>query len=195
MTIGPYPTGQQGDVRMYQTADDGEINATGGIIEMSGGFETAAYLSLFGGNFRDDGSQDTPFSWWGNLDITDPTEQYISRTQNLLQGLPAVSSNLRRLEEAAKADLEWMVTVGAANSVAVTVTMVAPKRVEFTIDIVADAEKISLVYLANWEALQAAAAIPGTPDSVWTGEDWAPYVDGLGDSYVDGLGNTYTGVP
>jgi len=195
MTIGPYTTGQQGDVRMFQTPDDVDIHVTGGIVEMTGGFETAVYLSLFGGNVRDDGSQDNPHGYWANLMDTDPTEKQVSRTQNLLQGLAAVSNNLRRVENAAKLDLAWMVTVGAANTVDVAVTMVAPKRIEITVDIVADAEKISLTFLVNWEAMQAAAGVPVAGAVTWPGADWVPYVDENGDIYVDENGNHYVGVP
>jgi len=58
---------QQGDVKLFQTTDDGDIYVVNGIVEMSGGLETSAYLSLFGGNEDDDGSDGSPFSWWANL--------------------------------------------------------------------------------------------------------------------------------
>ena len=48
---------QQGDVLLFQTVDDGEINIENGVVEMSGGLETAAYLSLYGGNEDDDGRE------------------------------------------------------------------------------------------------------------------------------------------
>ena len=55
-----------GDVILRQTQNDGDICVTGGLVAMDGGLSTAAYLSLFGGNFSDDGSQDNPSTWWGN---------------------------------------------------------------------------------------------------------------------------------
>ena len=48
-------TVQQGDVLLFQTIDDGNVEVINGIITMSGGLDTAAYLSLFGGNEEDDG--------------------------------------------------------------------------------------------------------------------------------------------
>ena len=62
---------QQGDVSLFQTNDDGNIEVEGGIVTMGGGLETSAYLSLFGGNEDDDNRTDNPANWWGNIDETD----------------------------------------------------------------------------------------------------------------------------
>ena len=51
---------QQGDVKLIQTNDDGDINIINGVTEMSGGLETTVYLALFGGNEDDNGIGDTP---------------------------------------------------------------------------------------------------------------------------------------
>ena len=96
---------QQGDVKLFQTNDDGEITVTNGIVEMSGGLETTAYLALFGGN--EDDSGDTSKQFWGNFAENEPSKKYTSEFQHLLTKLPAVSANLLILEKAALRDLNF----------------------------------------------------------------------------------------
>ena len=142
---------QQGDVLLRQTDDDGEIEVKDGLVTMSGGLETSAYLSLFGGNENDDGRDDNPFKWWGNIDETNPSKQYHSETQNLLQSLPATTANLRRIEDAAKRDLTWMVTDNVATDIKVSAGMPGINRVKLTIEIGAD---ITVEFEENWKASQ-----------------------------------------
>ena len=37
---------QQGDVRLFQTNDGGEITVENGLVEMSGGLETCAFVDM-----------------------------------------------------------------------------------------------------------------------------------------------------
>jgi phage gp46-like protein len=127
------------DVLLFHTIDDGEITATNGAIATTDGHETAVYLSLFGGNFDDDGSRDNPLQWWGNFGETDPARTYRSETQYLLESTPPTSGNLRRIEAAVKRDLAWLgeyvesVTVSTPrlNAVHITVT-IAGKSLSIT---------------------------------------------------------------
>lgn len=143
---------QEGDVKLFQTDDDGEITVENGLVEMSGGLETAAYLSLFGGNEDDDGRADNPANWWANLDEVDPTRQYHSETQNLLQALPATTGNLRRIEDAAGRDLAWFVDSGVASSVSVSASIPGINRIKLTIDIEAVGQESSFEFVENWKA-------------------------------------------
>lgn len=140
---------QQGDVLLFQTLNDGDISVESGLVEMSSGLETAVYLSLFGGNEDDDGSADNPDNWWGNLDETQPEREYHSETQNLLQAIPATAANLRKIEDAARRDLAWMVSVGAATEITVVATIPALNRVKLTIDVDGDT---TLEFVENWQA-------------------------------------------
>jgi phage gp46-like protein len=97
------------DVLHFQTLNDGDIDINGGIVQLSDGLETAVYLSLFGGNEADDGLPDNPFGWWGN-EGEDVEKRMVSRLQNLMDSLPSTSANLKRLNDAAKADLAWLPT-------------------------------------------------------------------------------------
>ena len=95
------------DVFICNTPDGGEIDIVGGAVTLNGGIESAVYLSLFGGNSDDAGGQDRSLEFWGNIG-EQQNEQQRSRTQHLLESIPPSSSNLRRIEDAVRADLAWM---------------------------------------------------------------------------------------
>lgn len=143
---------QQGDVTLFQTDDGGDITVRDGVVEMVGGLETAAYLSLFGGNEDDDGLADNPKTWWGNLDEIDPAKQYRSETQNLLRGIPATSGNLRRVEDAAARDLAWFVSSVAASSVTVSASIPGVNRIKLTVNIEAYGDESRFEFVENWKA-------------------------------------------
>lgn len=144
----PVLASQQGDVLLFQINDDGEIELIDGLITMSGGLQTTAYLALFGGNVEDAGGFDESKTWWANFNETDPAFKYRSETQNLLRSLPAVPANLRRLEDAAVRDLSYLVTIGAATQVSAVATMPALNRVKLAIEIDGDS---TLEFVINWE--------------------------------------------
>jgi phage gp46-like protein len=142
---------QQGDVALRHTPDGGEINVENGTVEMSGGLETAAYLSLFGGNEDDDGRDKSPLAWWGNVG-EEVDKQHRSRTQYLLRSIPAIPANLRRIEDAAKSDLDWFISSKAASSVTVVATMPALNTVKLTVRIYAEGDPARFDFTENWTA-------------------------------------------
>lgn len=118
------------DVLLRQTNDGGDVEIQAGLLALSEGLETAAYLSLFGGNEDDPGGADTSQQWWGNLLDTEPERAYRSETQALLAGgLPAIPANLLRVEQAAGRDLKWFVDTGNAQSVTVEATIPQAGRI------------------------------------------------------------------
>lgn len=141
-------TDQQGDVLLFQTSNDGDINVAGGVVEMSGGLQTTVYLSLFGGNEDDAGGSDTTQTWWANIDEGQPSRQYRSETQNVLQALVAVPANLRRVEDAAGRDLAWLVEQKVATSVTVSATMPGLNKIKLTIEIGGD---LTVEFVENWK--------------------------------------------
>lgn len=143
---------QEGDVKLFQTDDEGEITVENGLVEMSGGLETAAYLSLFGGNEDDDGRANNPANWWANLDEVDPMREYHGESQNLLQALPATTGNLRRIEDAARRDLAWLLDSGVASSVLVSASIPGINKIKLTIDIEAVGQASSFEFVENWKA-------------------------------------------
>lgn len=135
------------DVLLRQSNDGGDITIEAGLLLMSEGLETAAYLSLFGGNEDDAGGADTSQQWWGNLLDVEPERAYRSETQALLAGLPAVPANLLRVEQAAGRDLKWMVDTGNAQSVTAAATIPGVGRMALGIVIIAaDGQRIELFF-------------------------------------------------
>lgn len=145
------PTGgpeDEGDVLLEQTPDDGEITITNGLVTMTPGLDNAAYLSLFGGNDDDPGGEDTTLAWWGNLTQERAERQYRSETQYLLRAIPAITANLRRIEDAVRRDLAWMLSNGVAASVEAEATIPALNKVQIDVTINGDE---TLTYTENWQ--------------------------------------------
>lgn len=118
------------DVYLFDTSDGGDITKD---LEIRDGLETSVYLSLFGGNAKDDGSQDNPFGWWGNIGETVEARRYVSEAAYLLRTVPPLPKNLRRIEDAAKRDLAWTLTDGVTETLAVVVTMPALNTVKMSV--------------------------------------------------------------
>jgi len=142
----------EGDPFLFQTNDGGNINVENGITELSSGLETAAYLSLFGGNEDDDGSEKTDKNWWGNFTETVESAQYRSETQYILRSLPATSGNLGKLREAVLRDLDWMVQDKVASEIDVNVTIPGLNKVMIECNINAIGPENQFVFYENWKA-------------------------------------------
>jgi len=142
---------QQGDIVLTQTDDDGDICVVDGLVAMSGGLSTSVYLSLFGGNEDDGGEQDSVLNWWGNIDENELERQYRSETQYLLQGIPATSGNLRRIEDAAVRDLDWLLSSNVASKVSVAASIPGLNRIKLIIDLEANGEESRFEFVENWK--------------------------------------------
>lgn len=140
---------QEGDVLLYQTVDDGEINVVNGLIEMSGGLQTSVYLSLFGGNEDDDGLPNNSKTWWGNLSETESSKKYVSETQYLSQSLPLTSGNLLRIKDAVKRDLSWLTDLGVASEIIVNISILGVNTVKFAIEV----NQETFEFTENWRSL------------------------------------------
>jgi len=145
-------TAQQGDISLFQTPDGGDITVDSGIVIMGGGLNTAVYLSLFGGNEDDDGRPNNSANWWGNIGEENPSREYHSETQNLLQGLPATTGNLKRLQDAAVRDLAWMLNDSAASYINVVASIPGVNKIKLTIDIEALGQESRFEFVENWKA-------------------------------------------
>lgn len=143
------------DVQLYQMPDGGEISCVNGQVRMSAdGLENQVYLSLFGGNEQDTGSDgDKPKQWWGNVVEQDPARIFRSETQALLRALAAIPANLARIEDSAARDLEWLVTSEVATSVDVRVTMPGFNQITIGIVIVIENEQFRLAFSSPWKAV------------------------------------------
>lgn len=154
---------QQGDVRLFQTNDNGNISVDAGIVAMDGGLETAAYLSLFGGNHLDDLSQNTPFSWWGNIGETDTAFQYRSLFQWAKTQYPLTSGNLVRFEDAAKRDLQWFLDKQIASEVNVSATIPGLNTLALDVEILAYGQRNQFRFTENWEDIAAPFTVENGP--------------------------------
>lgn len=134
------------DVLLRQTADGGNITVEAGLFLLSEGLETAVYLSLFGGNEQDPANAESDQQWWGNLGEIEPARTYRSETQYLLQALPAIPSNLLRIEQAARRDLQWMLDEGVAKSASVAASIPALNRVVVDLNVVTLTKQIQLSF-------------------------------------------------
>ena len=143
---------QQGDVVLFQSVDDGEIEVIDGVVTMDGGLQTTVYISLFGGNFQDDGLADNVFNWWGNQLETDNDAKLRSETQNLLRGIPATSANLLRIKAAVNRDLAWMITRRVINELEVEVSIPALNTIKIIVTINAIGPESSFEFVQNWRA-------------------------------------------
>jgi phage gp46-like protein len=109
------------DVLLFQTPDDGEVEAVNGVVTLTDLPGSAAYISLFGGN--QEGA-----TWWADESMT-------SRTQQLLDELPPTSGNLLRLSDAMSTDLAWMTAAPYGWTVATSAFIPALNRVTLVVDI------------------------------------------------------------
>lgn len=157
---------QQGDVKLYQILDDGDVVIEDGIAEMNGGLGTAAYLSLFGGNEDDNGRPGNSLSWWGNFLEDNPSGKYTSELQHLTQTLPLITGNLRRIEDAALRDLGWFLSERIASSVIVEASIPDVNRVDITVRIEANGQENIFRFTENWKLDLALQPLPVILDNL-----------------------------
>lgn len=140
------------DVLLRQTPDGGEVTIENGQPFMTDGIETAVFLSLFGGNEQDSGSDgDKPLMWWGNWSEPDPARWYRSETQFLLRSIPAVPANIKRIEDAVGRDLAWMTEGGLATFVGVNVRLPALNTIRIEISVQVDGRLFPVTFEMPWQ--------------------------------------------
>lgn len=133
------------DPLLAQTDDDGDITIpVGEDVTTTNGFETADYLSLFGGNLADDGTKATErLQWWGNFTEPDTERHQRSSFQALIESAPLTSALLPRLARSAEADLAWKVSGGYVDSLNVEVTVPARNSVSVVVNQVMNGETVT----------------------------------------------------
>lgn len=124
------------DLLIVQDSGEFDLEILNGVAALDESPFEAVVLSLWGGNLDDNGTEATRSKmYWANFAEPDESAHLRSRTQALLLGLPAISANIPRIEEAATADLEWMQTVGVASASEVSVSMPHRNTVKLVISI------------------------------------------------------------
>jgi phage gp46-like protein len=111
----------EGDLLLFETVDGGEIKIENDLFASDRSFNTAVYLSLFGGNADDNGKVKNNKTWWANtLAGTPENEKLVSRFQAIIAGLPMTTKNILEAETAASLDLQWLVDEGIAEKINVS---------------------------------------------------------------------------
>lgn len=138
----------EGDVLLEDSTDGGTISIVNGLVMPDKSFSTALYLSLFGGNAEDGGRVDNDQTWWGNrFEETSDNEKMVSRFQAILKSLPLTSKNIVLAEQAAKDDLNWMITEGIADEIISEISASDGHRIDLTIIVKKSGE---LIERGNW---------------------------------------------
>ncbi len=113
------------DALLSDDNDSGEIYG----IDPTG-LRTSVYIRLFGGT-----------TFWG----------WSSETQEFMDKNEPIPANLGGLTRSVERDLEDMLTEGSATSIAASVAMIAPRRVQLTIDVGAVEGDVRLTFEENWQ--------------------------------------------
>lgn len=122
-----------GDILINGADGMGNIVIEDGLVKDCRNFSTAVYLSLFGGNARDDAGRDNG-TWWGNLiPGTKKNEKLVSSFYAIVSGFPINSNNIKRAARAAKDDLSWMIEEGIADEIDASIHAISIRQVQLTI--------------------------------------------------------------
>lgn len=139
------------DPNLYVEENGGDLLLDAGDLLVGNGLISAASLSLFGGNTEDSGTgADAPKQFWGNRLYKQESRHLRSRSGHLLEFLPVTSGNLKRLEEAAAEDLQWMVDENIVSDLSVVVSFDGPKRVRYDLSAVVSNEKVDFSLTREW---------------------------------------------
>ena len=130
-----------GDVLLICTPDGGDIVVEDGLVKDCRNFDTAVYLSLFGGNKNNLNGRPKE-TWWANLVAgTKRNEWMQSEFGAMVTGLPLTSGNLRKASDAASRDLNWIKSDAGADSVSSSLSAKGSNRVKLEVEVMQDKQK------------------------------------------------------
>ena len=145
---------QNGDVKLIITKEGFDIDLKDNFVEMTRGFESAIFLSLFGGNEEDDYSEATNKNqFWGNNLQNNESGKYRSRTLKFINGSVANAQNLQLLEQNILLDLNWFIEENIADTVDVNCYIPAFNELKIEIKLLRDKKSLANSnYRLNWKA-------------------------------------------
>lgn len=145
-----------GDVLLFDAQDGAEISIINGLITMDKGFNSAVYLSLFGGDKDDTGEVVNNNTWWGNkIQNISGNEKLVSRFQAFITSVPLITKNVELAEHKVKQDLQWMIDDGIADSIEAEIQVVGRKDINLKIVIAKYGEVIEAGnYSLQWGAMK-----------------------------------------
>ena len=130
-----------GDVLLISANDGGDIVVEDGLVKDCRNFDTAVYLSLFGGN-KDDLNARSKETWWGNLVPGTQRDEWMhSEFGATVAALPLTSGNLRKAGDAAGRDLDWIKSDAGADSVSALLSSASTNRVRLSVEVMQDKQK------------------------------------------------------
>lgn len=140
-----------GDVLLVSTVDGGDIVVEDGLVKDCRNFDTAAYLSLFGGNDGDLNGKPKE-TWWGNLIPGTKRDEWMhGEFGAMAAGLPLTSGNLRKASDAAARDLDWIKSDAGADEVSVSLAAESQQRVRLTAEVKKDSSVVGGgMYETQW---------------------------------------------
>lgn len=141
---------QQGDVQFVNTFDGGEICFENGKIAMSGGLETAVFLSLFGGNISTGFFNRT--TYWGDVWETDGAFFAKGETERVVLDNVLSRNSLLLLKDAITRDLSWILEKNVATDIVIDVQVLTPNVVRVFLEISADGVQNDITFNLNWLA-------------------------------------------
>ena len=145
----------QGDILIKSTPDGADIVLEDGLIQDCRGFETAIFLSLFGGNEKDLNKK-TNETWWGNLvEGTKENEWIHSELNAMVKGLPITSGNIKKARDAAQRDLSWIKDDAGADEINIFLHAENPTKTKLTAEILKNNSKINTSeYEFQWKGAE-----------------------------------------
>ncbi len=141
-----------GDVLLDGSDGIGDIVIKDGLIQDCRDFSTAVYLSLFGGNKKDNAGRSDE-TWWGNLVFgTQKDEKIISSFYSVINGYPLTSATLKKAKAAAEYDLKWLIDESIADDVEASIHAASMKKVKLDIQVKKNGKDIfKNAYSFQWQ--------------------------------------------
>lgn len=164
------------DLSVVETGNGGDLVKGGQDLKVVYGFENMPYLALFGGNVEADTpterlENEQAFDWWGNslLFPNEPSLQLNSQTERALRNVPLTSSGRQLIEEAVKADLDFMRPFA---EVSVSVTIPAHDRVKIAVTLREPDNLQEKEFIYIWDATEQGLAGSFVPNPVVIEEEY-----------------------
>lgn len=126
------------DLAIVESGNGGELQRRGNDLAVVNSIENVPYLSMFGGNVEaSTESKPTQLNsqdWWGNslLMKDQPSIQFNSLTERILQVVNITSGGRQTIEDAIKLDLKELAAIAIVE---VSVFVISDDRLDVTIKI------------------------------------------------------------
>lgn len=143
------------DVKVIETGNGGDLTKNGNDLAMVFSFENMVYLALFGGNKeavtpQKRISSEQAFDYWANnlLFPEDTGLQFNSITEKTLETTALTSVGRLTIEDAVKADLEFM---AAFAEVSVSSQIVSSDRIDISVKVNEPGNLTERRFIYIWE--------------------------------------------